>query len=148
MLISGRCPGKGKSSCPWRRCTRTCLLLSIVWPCFPRVADAKPWMYPQALEVPVLKTGKPRSSPLARWRHHVDREEYLLGFTGSVHFYFPVSEDYSAGEYLVDETTGQTVQTAAENARDIVTAVNTGRLTLSDVQSAAMNFVRLAIKCL
>ena len=70
MLISGRCPGKGKSSCPWRRCTRTCLLLSIVWPCFPRVADAKPWMYPQALEVPVLKTGKPRSSPLARWRHH------------------------------------------------------------------------------
>ena len=36
----------------------------------------------------------------------------------------------------------------AKNARDIVTAVNNGRLTLSDVQSAAMNFVRLAIKCL
>ncbi len=36
----------------------------------------------------------------------------------------------------------------AKNASDIVTAVNNGRLTLSDVQSAAMNVVRLAIKCL
>jgi len=35
-----------------------------------------------------------------------------------------------------------------KNARDIVTAVNHGRLTLSDVQNAAMNFVRLVIKCL
>ncbi len=36
----------------------------------------------------------------------------------------------------------------AKNAEDIVTAVNHGRLTLADVQSAAMNVVRLAIKCL
>ncbi len=36
----------------------------------------------------------------------------------------------------------------AKNAKDIVNAVNTGRLTLSDVQTAAMNVVRLAIKCL
>ncbi len=36
----------------------------------------------------------------------------------------------------------------AKNAEDIVTAVNHGRLTLADVQSAAMNIVRLAIKCL
>ena len=36
----------------------------------------------------------------------------------------------------------------AKNAEDIVTAVHNGRLTLSDVQSAAMNVVRLAIKCL
>ena len=36
----------------------------------------------------------------------------------------------------------------AKNAQDIVTAVNHGRLTLADVQSAAMNVVRLAIKCL
>ncbi|MCR4730568.1 MAG: glycoside hydrolase family 3 C-terminal domain-containing protein [Saccharofermentans sp.] len=37
---------------------------------------------------------------------------------------------------------------SAKNAEDIVTAVNHGRLTLADVQSAAMNIVRLAIKCL
>lgn len=36
----------------------------------------------------------------------------------------------------------------AKNAEDIVTAVNHGRLTLADVQSAAMSVVRLAIKCL
>ena len=36
----------------------------------------------------------------------------------------------------------------AKNAQDIVTAVNHGRLTLADVQAAAMNVVRLAIKCL
>lgn len=36
----------------------------------------------------------------------------------------------------------------AKNAEDIVTAVNHGRLTLADVQSAAMNVVRLVIKCL
>ena len=36
----------------------------------------------------------------------------------------------------------------AKNAQDIVTAVNTGRLTLSDVQTAAMNVIRLTIKCL
>jgi len=36
----------------------------------------------------------------------------------------------------------------AKNAEDIVTAVNHGRLSLADVQSAAMNVVRLAIKCL
>ena len=36
----------------------------------------------------------------------------------------------------------------AKNAQDIVTAVHNGRLTLSDVQNAAMNVVRLAIKCL
>ncbi len=36
----------------------------------------------------------------------------------------------------------------AKNAEDIVTAVHNGRLTLSDVQNAAMNVVRLAIKCL
>lgn len=36
----------------------------------------------------------------------------------------------------------------AKNAEDIVTAVHNGRLTLSDVQNAAMNIVRLAIKCL
>ena len=36
----------------------------------------------------------------------------------------------------------------AKNAEDIVTAVYNNRLTLSDVQSAAMNIIRLAIKCL
>jgi len=36
----------------------------------------------------------------------------------------------------------------AKNAEDIVTAVHHGRLSLADVQSAAMNVVRLAIKCL
>ena len=36
----------------------------------------------------------------------------------------------------------------AKNAEDIVTAVHNGRLTLSDVQTAAMNVIRLAIKCL
>ena len=36
----------------------------------------------------------------------------------------------------------------AKNAKDIVTAVNNGRLSMGDVQSAAMNVVRLAIKCL
>ena len=36
----------------------------------------------------------------------------------------------------------------AKNAEDIVTAVNHGRLTLADVQSAAINVVRLVIKCL
>ena len=36
----------------------------------------------------------------------------------------------------------------AKNAKDIVTAVHTGRLTLSDVQTAAMNVVRLIMKCL
>jgi len=36
----------------------------------------------------------------------------------------------------------------AKNAKDIVTAVNNGRLSLADVQTAAMNVVRLAIKCL
>ena len=36
----------------------------------------------------------------------------------------------------------------AKNAEDIVTAVHSGRLTLSDVQNAAMNVIRLAIKCL
>jgi beta-glucosidase len=36
----------------------------------------------------------------------------------------------------------------AKNAEDIVTAVLNGRLTLSDVQTAAMNVIRLAIKCL
>jgi beta-glucosidase len=35
----------------------------------------------------------------------------------------------------------------AKNAEDIVTAVNNGRLTLADVQAAAMNVIRLAIKC-
>ena len=35
----------------------------------------------------------------------------------------------------------------AKNAEDIVTAVNHGRLTLADVQAAAMNVIRLAIKC-
>ena len=36
----------------------------------------------------------------------------------------------------------------AKNAEDIVTAVHNGRLTLADVQSAAKNVIRLAIKCL
>lgn len=49
-----------------------------------------------------------------------EKGEYLLGFSGSVRIYCPVVEDYSAGEYLVDETTGQTVRKAAENAKDIV----------------------------
>lgn len=35
-----------------------------------------------------------------------------------------------------------------KNAQDIVTAVNNGRLTLADVQQAAINVVRLIIKCL
>ena len=49
-----------------------------------------------------------------------EKGEYLLGFSGSVRIYCPVVDDYSAGEYLVDETTGQTVRKAAENAKDIV----------------------------
>ena len=36
----------------------------------------------------------------------------------------------------------------AKNAEDIVTAVHNGRLTLAEVQSAAKNVVRLAIRCL
>ncbi|MCQ2502366.1 MAG: glycoside hydrolase family 3 C-terminal domain-containing protein [Saccharofermentans sp.] len=36
----------------------------------------------------------------------------------------------------------------AKNAEDIVTAVNNGKLSLSDVQAAAMNIVRLAIRCI
>ena len=36
----------------------------------------------------------------------------------------------------------------AKNSKDIVTAINNGRLSLGDLQSAAMNIVRLAIKCL
>ena len=36
----------------------------------------------------------------------------------------------------------------AKNAEDIVTAVHNGRLSLADVQSAAKNVVRLAIRCL
>ena len=35
-----------------------------------------------------------------------------------------------------------------KNAEDIVTAVHTGRLTLAEVQSAAKNVIRLAIRCL
>lgn len=35
----------------------------------------------------------------------------------------------------------------AKNAKDIVTAVNNGKLSLSDVQAAAVNVVRLAIRC-
>ena len=36
----------------------------------------------------------------------------------------------------------------AKNVEDIVTAVHNGRLTLADVQTAAKNVVRLAIRCL
>lgn len=35
----------------------------------------------------------------------------------------------------------------AENVNDIVTAVNDGKLSLADVQAAAMNVIRLMIKC-
>ncbi len=39
---------------------------------------------------------------------------------GNIRFSFPVSEDYSAGEYQVDTSTGERVQTAVSRAKSIV----------------------------
>ena len=45
---------------------------------------------------------------------------YYLTFTGDLILEFPVAEAYSAGEYTVDTSVGQTVQESAENAQGIV----------------------------
>ena len=53
-------PGQGKSSCPRRRCTRTCLQLTGVWASFLRKGGSKPRLYLQVMEFLALKAGKPR----------------------------------------------------------------------------------------
>ena len=46
--------------------------------------------------------------------------DYVLGLEGSISLSFPVAGEYSAGEYLVDTSIGQSVQTSVENANAIV----------------------------
>ena len=47
-------------------------------------------------------------------------DDYVLGLEGSISLSFPVAGEYSAGEYLVDTSIGQSVQTSVENANAIV----------------------------
>ena len=58
--------GQGKSSCPWRRCTRTCLCLTKVWDFVLRNESTKFWLYVQAMEFLTLKVGKPRPTSVVR----------------------------------------------------------------------------------
>ena len=46
--------------------------------------------------------------------------DYLVGPVGSMEISFPVANEYSAGEYMVDTTIGQAVQTSVANANAIV----------------------------
>lgn len=46
--------------------------------------------------------------------------DYLVGPVGSMSISFPVANEYSAGEYMVDTTIGQAVQTSVANANAIV----------------------------
>ncbi|MBR1781457.1 MAG: hypothetical protein IJ751_08675, partial [Oscillospiraceae bacterium] len=48
------------------------------------------------------------------------RAEYRIGLVGSITFYFPVAQEYSAGSYTVDTGLGQSVQTAVARAQRIV----------------------------
>ena len=47
-------------------------------------------------------------------------EDYLVGIDGVFAISLPVADEYSAGEYMVDTSIGQAVQTSVENANDIV----------------------------
>ena len=49
-----------------------------------------------------------------------ESEEYEIGFEGVISFPFPVAEEYSAGEYLVDIEIGKSIQQIVENAKAIV----------------------------
>ena len=55
-------------------------------------------------------------------RYDSGRGEYYLYFTGSMVFQFPVSEAFSAGEYLVDTAIARTAAAAAANALGVVEA--------------------------
>ena len=46
--------------------------------------------------------------------------DYLVGPVGNIAISFPVANEYSAGEYMVDTTIGQAVQTSVANANAIV----------------------------
>ena len=49
-----------------------------------------------------------------------ETDEYKLAFRDNMEFCFHVSSDYSAGEYQVDQSIGQSVQTSVTNAAGIV----------------------------
>ena len=51
-------------------------------------------------------------------------EDYVAGIAGSFTISFPVAEEYSAGEYQVDTSIGQSVQTSVANANAIVEQYN------------------------
>ena len=59
--------------------------------------------------------------------------ETVMYITGGLTIRFPVAAEYAAGTYVVDTSIGQTVQTAAANAMDIVDAYSSetdiGKLT-------------------
>ena len=46
--------------------------------------------------------------------------DYVVGITGSISISFPVADEYSAGEYMVDTSVGQSVQASVTNADAIV----------------------------
>ena len=48
------------------------------------------------------------------------RQEYVLSLDGNIELCFPVANDYSAGDFTVDTSVGQTVQAAVQNAQSIV----------------------------
>ena len=49
------------------------------------------------------------------------RDIYYLSTKSNMYLRFAVAEEYSAGEYLVDTSIGQSVQSAVDNANEIVT---------------------------
>ena len=49
-----------------------------------------------------------------------DGNEWLIGFTSGITYYFSVASDYSAGSYTVNTALGDRVRHAAQKARDIV----------------------------
>ncbi len=49
-----------------------------------------------------------------------DADEFRLGISGSITISMPVSPDFSAGDYLVDTSIGQAVQTSVQNAQAVI----------------------------
>ena len=48
------------------------------------------------------------------------KQDYVIGIDGSIVISFPVAEEYSAGDYTVDTSIGQSVQSSVANANAIV----------------------------
>ena len=55
-----------------------------------------------------------------RFRAYRENGVWYLGYRGSLVLNFPVAEEYAAGDYTVDASIGQTVQTSVENALAVV----------------------------